>query len=164
MPVIILALFIGVPILEIAVFIKVGNIFGLWPTLAGIVATAIIGGAIIRIQGLATIDRARRSMEQGQPPVGEVFTGICLLLAGALLMTPGFLTDSIGFLLLVPAVRQSLGQWLVRKLLGGRNARVWVGGEEVIRPGHRAGKTPPDAIDVDFTEVPPGNGDRPADH
>lgn len=159
MPLILIVIFIGVPILEIALFIQAGDIFGLWPTLAAIVATAVIGGALIRAQGLATIGRARNSIDRGQAPVKEVFTGICLLVAGALLMTPGFLTDSIGFLLLVPPVRRSLGQWLVGKLISGKNARMWVNGEEVATPGQRRGTKPPDVIDVDFTEVPPGEGD-----
>jgi UPF0716 protein FxsA len=154
-------IFIGVPILEIALFIQAGDIFGLWPTLAAIVATAIIGGTLIRAQGLATIDRARRSVEQGQAPVHEVFTGLCLLLAGALLMTPGFLTDSVGFLLLVPPFRRSLGRWLMSVLFYGRNSRFWVNGEEVVTPGQRREGAPRDAIDVDFTEVPPNNGEAP---
>jgi UPF0716 protein FxsA len=154
-PLLLILIFIGVPILEIALFIQAGDIFGLWPTLAAIVATAIIGGALIRAQGLATIDRARRSVDQGQAPVHEVFTGICLLLAGALLMTPGFLTDSVGFLLLVPPFRRVLGQKLMEALFYGRKGRFWVNGEEVVPPGQWREESPRDAIDVDFTEVPP---------
>lgn len=158
MPLLLILIFIGVPVLEIALFIQAGDIFGLWPTLAAIVATAIIGGALIRAQGLAAIGRARHSLDQGQAPVREAFTGICLLLAGALLMTPGFLTDSVGFLLLVPPVRRLLGQWLMSALIYGRNSRMWVNGEEVSPPGQQRSDAPDDAIDVDFTEVPPGGG------
>lgn len=148
-------IFLGVPILEIAVFIQAGDIFGLWPTLAAIVATAILGGLIIRAQGLATIARARHNLDEGRAPVEEVFTGICLLVAGALLMTPGFLTDSVGFLLLVPPVRRSLGQWLMRSMMKGKNTRVWVDGEEIVTPSRKDGARPRDAIDVEFTDVPP---------
>ena len=155
MPLFLIIIFIGVPILEISLFIQAGDIFGLWPTLAAIVATAIIGGALIRAQGLATIDRARRSIDQGQAPVHEVFTGICLLLAGALLMTPGFLTDSVGFLLLIPPFRRVLGQKLIRALFSGRKGGVWVDGEEVVPPGPRRKESARDAIDVEFTEVHP---------
>lgn len=155
MPLILILIFIGVPIVEIALFIQAGDIFGLWPTLATIVATAIIGGALLRAQGLATINRARQSLGQGQAPVREVFTGICLLLAGALLMTPGFLTDGIGFLLLIPPVRRSLGQWLVGALIHGKSSRMWVNGEEVVTLGQQRSDPARDAIDVDFTEVPP---------
>jgi len=160
-PLFLILVFIGVPILEIALFIQAGDLFGLWPTLAAIVATAIIGGALIRAQGLATIARARHSLDQGQAPVQEVFTGICLLLAGALLMTPGFLTDSVGFLLLIPPVRRFLGQWLMQVLVYGKNSRMWVNGEEIVTPGQGRNKTDRDAIDVDFTEVPPDAIDPP---
>lgn len=155
MPLLLILIFIGVPILEIVVFIQAGDIIGLWPTIAAVVATAIIGGALIRAQGLATMDRARRSLDQGQAPVHEAFTGICLLLAGALLMTPGFLTDSVGFLLLIPPVRQSLGRWLLNTLFYGKRARFWVNGEEVASPNQRPGGASDKAIDVEFTEVPP---------
>lgn len=161
MPIILILIFVGVPVLEIAVFIQAGNIFGLWPTLAAILATAIIGGALIRAQGLATVARARQSLNQGQAPVREVFTGICLLLAGALLLTPGFLTDSVGFLLLIPPVRQVLGAWLLNTLVQRGNSRMWVNGEEIVTPDRRGGNAPRDAIDVDFTEVPPGDDTRP---
>jgi len=160
-PLILILIFIGVPILEIVVFIQAGDVIGLWPTIAAVVATAIIGGAIIRAQGLATMSRARRNLDQGQVPVQEVFTGICLLLAGALLMTPGFLTDSVGFLLLVPPIRRSLGRWLVDLLFYGRNTRFTVNGEEVVPPDRRTGEAPQDAIDVDFTEVPPEDAGNP---
>jgi UPF0716 protein FxsA len=142
------------------VFIQAGDIIGLWPTIAAVVATAIIGGALIRAQGLATMDRARRSLDQGQAPVHEAFTGICLLLAGALLMTPGFLTDSVGFLLLIPPVRHSLGRWLLNTLFYGKNARFWVNGEEVVSPNQRPGDAPGEAIDVEFTEVPPDDAGK----
>ena len=157
MPIILILIFVGVPVLEIAVFIQAGDIFGLWPTLAAIVATAIIGGALIRAQGMATVARARQSLDRGQAPVREVFTGICLLLAGALLLTPGFLTDSVGFLLLVPPAREVLGAWLLNMLMQRGKGRMWVNGEEIVTPGRRPEGTPRDAIDVEFTEVPPGD-------
>lgn len=160
MPIILILIFVGVPVMEIAVFIQAGDIFGLWPTLAAIVATAIIGGALIRAQGLATVARARQALDRGQAPVSEVFTGICLLLAGALLLTPGFLTDSVGFLLLVPPVRKVLGAWLLKALMHRGNSRMWVNGEEIVTPDRRPGGTPRDAIDVEFTEVPPDDDKR----
>jgi UPF0716 protein FxsA len=154
-PLILLLIFLGIPIIEIALFIQAGSLIGLWPTLAAIVATAIIGGAIIRAQGLAVLARARQSLDRNEPPVNEVFTGLCLLVAGALLMTPGFLTDSLGFLLLVPTVRRSLGKWLLSALLRSRNAHVWVDGEEIVTPEQRRrDEERRGAIDVDFTEVP----------
>jgi UPF0716 protein FxsA len=111
-----LALFmvmIVVPILEITVFILVGRYIGLWPTLACILLTALIGTVIIRFQGIGLIAAARKSIAAGEAPVGEVLQGLALLTAGALLITPGFITDTLGFLLLIPALRRRLAAGLV---------------------------------------------------
>ncbi len=160
--ILILSAFIGVPILEIAVFIKAGEIVGLWPTLAIVVLTAIIGAALLRAQGLATLARARHSLDRGELPVEEVFTGLCLLVAGAFLLTPGFVTDSLGFLLFLPPVRQAIGHFVLTRLARGRGARVdgeEVGGEEVTSPRNEPRGGDRDAIDVDYTEHdPPGRG------
>ena len=100
--------FVVTPLIEIALFIQVGGWIGLWPTLALIVLTAVAGTWILRLQGLGLLRRARDQLERGVPPVAEVFSGVCLIVAGALLLTPGFLTDAIGGLLLVPPVRALL--------------------------------------------------------
>ena len=111
-----LVAFILVPLAEIAVLIEVGGWLGLWPTLGLIVLTAVIGAWMLRHQGLAVLHRAQQQMQQGAPPVAEVFEGFCLVIAGALLLTPGFLTDSVGGLLLVPPVRKLLYQRVRRRL------------------------------------------------
>lgn len=111
-----LALFIGVPLIEVAVFIRVGGVIGVWPTIGLCLLTAAAGTGLIRWQGLGLLQTAQREMDAGRPPVLEVFAGICLLLAGALLLTPGFFTDAIGFLLLVPPVRVTLYKLLGRRL------------------------------------------------
>jgi UPF0716 protein FxsA len=109
---ILLAAFIGVPLLEIALFIQVGGWIGLGPTLALIVLTAVIGAWMLRLQGIGVLMRAQRQLAEGTLPVVEVFEGLCLVIGGALLLTPGFFTDAIGALLLVPAVRRALYQRL----------------------------------------------------
>ncbi|HRK96334.1 MAG TPA: FxsA family protein, partial [Rhodospirillales bacterium] len=101
MGLVLFAVMIVVPILEIAVFILVGRYIGLWPTLAGIVLTALIGTVIIRHQGIGLIAAARKSIAAGEAPIGEALQGLALLVAGALLITPGFITDTLGFLFLV---------------------------------------------------------------
>ncbi len=111
-----LALFtvmIVVPILEITVFILVGRYIGLWPTLACILLTALVGTVIIRFQGIGLIAAARKSIAAGEAPVGEVLQGLALFVAGALLITPGFITDTLGFLLLIPALRRRLAAGFV---------------------------------------------------
>ena len=102
MPLLILGLFIVIPIVEIAVFIEVGGRIGLWNTVAVVIITAMIGTWLLRSQGLKTLESARRNMERQVFPVAELFDGICLLLAGGLLLSPGFVTDAFGFLLFVP--------------------------------------------------------------
>ncbi len=101
-------LFIIIPLLELMVFSAVGGHLGLMNTLLLALLTAIIGGAIVRHQGMQTIQAVQSAMGRGQMPLGELFDGICLVAAGATLITPGFITDTIGFLLLIPAVRSAL--------------------------------------------------------
>jgi len=112
----ILLAFIGVPLIEIALFIQVGGFIGLWPTIAIVIATALAGTALIRRQGLNTLQRAQAEMEAQRLPVRELFDGICLIFAGAMLLTPGFLTDTVGFILLVPPLRALLGRYVWRVL------------------------------------------------
>ena len=137
MVILILLVLICVPLLEIAVFIEVGGIIGLWPTLALIVLTAVLGTWQLRAQGLTVLARARSLVERGELPARELFDGLCLLVAGAFLLTPGFVTDSIGALLFVPALRQALRRALGRYLAARTETRVFVDGREVHarRPG-----------------------------
>ena len=109
---ILFALFVGVPLLEIAVFVPVGGEIGLWPTLGAVVATALAGSVLLRVQGLSTLYRAREHLEQGELPVKELFDGVCLVFAGALLLTPGFVTDGVGLLLFLPPFRAAIRRGL----------------------------------------------------
>jgi UPF0716 protein FxsA len=109
-------IFLGVPILEIALFIQVGGLIGLWPTLAIVVLTAVAGTALMRLQGMSALERLRKSIAEGGDPVGPIAHGALILAAGMLLLTPGFFTDSIGLLLLVPAVRERVIAWGAARL------------------------------------------------
>ena len=100
-------IFVIVPIIEIAIFIQAGDWIGLGPTLVMIVLTAVVGVSLLRQQGLSTLYKAQEKMNQGEIPAMEMIEGIMLAVAGALLITPGFFTDTIGFLLLVPALRRN---------------------------------------------------------
>jgi UPF0716 protein FxsA len=104
-----------VPIGEIYVLIQVGSVIGALPTVGLVVATAALGTVLIRAQGLATIERMRESLDRGTLPAVELLEGVCLLVAGALLLTPGFITDALGFLVLVPALRRALVLGLVSR-------------------------------------------------
>ncbi|MFC2969994.1 FxsA family protein [Acidimangrovimonas pyrenivorans] len=112
------ALFVFVPLTEIALFIKVGGWLTLWPTLAIVIGTAMLGTALVKRQGMQTMEELRRSFSELDDPTAPLAHGAMILLSGALLVTPGFLTDTIGFLLLVPAVRRAIMRW------AGRNMRV----------------------------------------
>jgi UPF0716 protein FxsA len=158
MGIFLLAAFIGVPILEIAVFIKVGGLIGLWPTLAIVVLTAVAGTWALRAQGLATLARARTQIDRGELPTRELFDGACLLIAGALLLTPGFVTDFLGFLLFLPPVRDILRNLLAQHIKGRVETHVYVDGQEVHgtrrpggRPRGRPGKGP--VIEGDYDDV-----------
>ena len=105
---ILFALFIGVPILEISVFISVGEEIGLNLTLVIVILTAVAGTWMIKRQGLKTLYRLQDQFDQGQLPLREVFDGFFLLLAGALLLAPGFVTDGVGLLLLMAPFRNLL--------------------------------------------------------
>lgn len=103
-------IFVIIPLTEISLFIAVGREIGVLPTLLLCVFSAILGSVLLQQQGMATLLSARRAMEAGSMPLKEIFDGISLSLAGVLLMTPGFLTDAMGFALLIPAVRA----WILR--------------------------------------------------
>jgi UPF0716 protein FxsA len=120
----VLALFVAMPIIEIAVFIQAGELIGLWPTIGVVILTAILGTSLMRAQGLQTLARAQSQMDHGEMPIGAMFDGICILVAGVLLLTPGFVTDSLGFLMLVPPLRQLVGAKLIMKLVRSGTIRT----------------------------------------
>jgi UPF0716 protein FxsA len=100
-----LILLIGLPLLEIAVFIQVGDAIGLWPTLGAVVLGTMIGVSVVRAQGISVLGRLRSQVDAGQPPEREVFEAFCLVLAGLFILLPGFVTDSLGILLMLPPLR-----------------------------------------------------------
>ncbi|MEZ5841669.1 MAG: FxsA family protein [Hyphomicrobiales bacterium] len=149
-----------VPMAEIAVFVVVGSKIGVAATLALIVVTAIIGSILLRLQGFALLARIRDEVAANRLPGAELGHGVMLLIAGLLLLTPGFVTDTIGFLLFVPPVRDAIWRWFRDRL-----------DVEVIRPhgGPAAGFGSPrdpfgrgNVVDLDddefFREPPAGKG------
>jgi UPF0716 protein FxsA len=110
---VITALFLLIPIVEIFLLIQVGGIIGATWTILLVVLTAVIGVRLLKIQGVSTLTRAQKKMQTGQMPAQEMFEGMGLVVAGAFLLTPGFFTDTVGFLLMLPPTRA----WLVSKLV-----------------------------------------------
>ena len=106
MGLILLVIFIVIPLTELSIFITLGDYIGLWSTLILVFFTALIGSAILRHQGFEIIRRIRIHAYQGRLIADDMIEGLCLLVAGALLITPGFLTDSLGFALLVQPIRR----------------------------------------------------------
>ncbi len=137
-------LFLLVPLIEIGVFIEVGGLIGLLPTLGLILLTAALGTWQLRAQGLSTLARARRQMDQGQLPAQELYDGFCLIIAGALLLTPGFVTDAVGFALFVPAFRRLLRHFIAQRIRMRAEVRM-------RQDGNRGSST---IIDGEFREVP----------
>ena len=109
-------LFLFVPLVEIYFLIEIGDVIGAGFTIFMVVLTALIGAALVRYQGFTTLARAQNEMLNNRMPAMEVIEGALLLLAGALLMIPGFVTDALGFLLLIPPLRQ----WMVQRFLKKR--------------------------------------------
>lgn len=104
-------IFVAVPIIEISLFVTVGGVIGLWSTLAIVVLTAIIGTQLMRRQGLMTLGRLQTALAEGKNPTDPIAQGAMILIAGVLLLTPGFFTDAIGLLLLLAPVRVGLIRW-----------------------------------------------------
>ncbi|TYK65836.1 FxsA family protein [Colwellia echini] len=103
-------LFIIIPIIEITVIIHVGELIGVWPTVAIVILSAWLGAKFVRQQGIATLQSVQTKMAQGEMPSGEIVTGLMLLVSGVLLVTPGFVTDILGLSLLIPSVRAGIAK------------------------------------------------------
>ena len=112
---ILLIAFLAIPILEIYLLFQVGGIIGAGWTILIVIGTAVLGASLLRQQGLATWTRLNQSIAQGQLPPTVLVEGILLLLSGAFLLTPGFFTDGVGFLFLMPPVRKMLAAYLLRR-------------------------------------------------
>jgi len=140
--------FLLVPIIEIALFIQVGGIIGLWPTLAIVVLTAVLGTWLVKTQGRMALGQLQNSFQQLDDPTEPLAHGAMILVAGALLLTPGFFTDAIGFSLLMPPVRVAVFRFLSARITmtqfkmgsGTMQSRSYPGGQG-------------DVIDGDYEEV-----------
>tara|TARA_R100000750_G_scaffold17644_3_gene11653 strand:- start:17024 stop:17566 length:543 start_codon:yes stop_codon:yes gene_type:complete len=156
--------FLMVPLIEIALFVQIGGLIGLWPTLAVVVLTAIIGTWLVRAQGQVAMNNLRRSFSDLQDPSEPLAHGAMILVSGVLLLTPGFFTDAVGFALLLPPVRTAVFRWArqrvhVTQFQMGPNTQGPVHGDPAARG------RPGDVIDGEFTEIPkdkspnhPGSG------
>ncbi|MCZ6803229.1 MAG: FxsA family protein [Proteobacteria bacterium] len=113
-------LFLTIPLIEIMILIEIGRIVGAGYTIILVIGTAALGAALLRNQGLSTLAKVQSNMNQGNLPATEMIEGLMLLIAGALLLTPGFFTDIFGFLVLIPALRQRIAQTILTSFIQSR--------------------------------------------
>lgn len=114
---ILFVIFIVIPVIEITVLIEVGDQLGAFPTVALVILTAAIGASLVRSQGLQTLMSAQQKIQQGQQPGQEVIEGVMLAIAGIMLVTPGFVTDFLGLVLLLPFSRQFFARKLLERII-----------------------------------------------
>lgn len=150
-----LILFILIPIVEIGLFIQVGGWLGLWPTLGIVVLTAVIGTYLLRLQGMAELAKLQGSMQSGQNPVDPIANGALILVAGILLLTPGFFTDGVGFALLTPPVRAVVIKWAAAKFANSPNVVFTQPGQA---PPRDSG-----AVDADYVVLDDDDNVTPGD-
>ena len=110
-----LILFIIVPLFEMIVLIEVGSIIGAIPTVFLVVLTATVGIWLLKLEGMQTWARVQQKLAQGAIPETELLEGVMLIVGGALLLTPGFVTDTVGFICLLPGLRRPIARWMIRQ-------------------------------------------------
>lgn len=159
----IFVLLVAVPIIEIALFIELGGWVGLWPTIGLVIVTAILGAALLRAQGFAAMAKLQKSMAEGGDPRGPLAHGVMILIAGLLMLTPGFFTDSVGFSLLIPPIRSALIAWAGPRMAARATMRAHVhggfqagmGGGMRRRPENNANQSG-GPIDVEYEDLTDG--------
>ncbi len=152
-------LFIVVPIVELYVIIQVGQLIGLWPTLALLLADALLGSFLLRHQGRGAWRRFNQALAERRFPGREVADGLMIAVGGTLLLTPGFVTDIFGFLLLIPPTR-AIARRLVRTYAAHRFVVVGVGGNRGAPPRHESASRPYD-FDGSAEEIDPDDPQLP---
>tara|TARA_R110001592_G_scaffold346310_2_gene638840 strand:+ start:22338 stop:22964 length:627 start_codon:yes stop_codon:yes gene_type:complete len=159
MPIIFL-IFIIVPVIEMYLLIKVGAVIGGLYTIGLVLLTALIGVSLLKKQGLSTFMTAQQKMQTGQMPITEIAEGLMLAVAGALLLTPGFVTDTVGFILLTPVLRQHIAKQVFQSWM--KNAKQanftssthFYTNQEAFRQNYSEGNDKSDVIEGEFQELP----------
>lgn len=127
-----LIVLVGLPLFELYLLIEVGSFIGVLPTILLSIFTAILGGTLMRQQGISTAMRAQASMARGEVPAIEMIEGVVVFLAGFVLLFPGFLTDALGFLLLIPPVRRLMVLYFLKR--ARMMHPVQAGSKDVTKP------------------------------
>lgn len=167
MAIVVLLLFLMLPIAEIYVIVQVGGAIGIWPTLALLILDGFAGAALARSQGRTAWDRFNRALAEGRVPARETFDGAMIILGGALLLTPGFITDIVGFALLIPPTRDVL-RALTARLARRRVSFAWRVASPPPRPAGPQPRAPGRGYDYEGSarevteseaELPPADRD-----
>ena len=150
--------FIAVPLIEIGLFIQIGGAIGLWPTLLIVLITAFLGTFLVRTQGAMALGQLRSSFSEVRDPTEPLVHGAMILFAGALLLTPGFFTDAVGFALLIPGVRQAAFKAIRSRV----HMQSFQTGPDPFGNQPHPGQRPPgpgggDVIDGEFQEIDPSD-------
>lgn len=180
-----LLLILLLPILEIVGFIQVGDWIGAGPTIGLLALSAVVGVLLVRHRGLSSLSRAQAAAARGEAPIGTVLDGFCAVLAGILLIIPGFLSDILGLVLLIGPLRRGIGRWLLGRMGAGMPVFTMGGTAAGGRPGFGSGgfggtagrgfgepgfgpgdarraddpfRPAPGVIDADYQDVTPGEG------
>lgn len=143
--------FLAVPLIEIALFIQVGGAIGLGWTLAIVIVTAVVGTSLMRTQGAMALGQIKSSLSEIRDPTEPLVNGAMILFAGALLLTPGFFTDTIGFALLVPGIRKAAFEFLRSRVTVGGSVNVSGSFSQTRKQPHRPMSG--DVIDGEFHEL-----------
>jgi UPF0716 protein FxsA len=147
-------LFIAVPILELFVILQIGGLIGPWWTIALLIADSILGSMLMRSQGRAAWRRFNEAVQRGRPPAREVLDGVLIIFGGALLLTPGFVTDAVGLLFLLPPTRAVFRGLLVRRFAGRMIASATAGRSWPPRRPPRGYDVEGQATEVDPPRLP----------
>ncbi len=140
------SLFLLIPLLEIYLLIQVGGLIGAWPTVLLVVFTAVLGAMLLRHQGLYTLNKVQTAMGRGELPTMAMMEGMVLIVCGALLLTPGFFTDALGFAGLVPPLRQAM----IRGLLTRGVVSAMGGAYQQRHPYHDEHDSGPRTLDGEY--------------
>jgi UPF0716 protein FxsA len=158
MPLLLVVLFIAVPIAELAVIIQVGQAIGVWWTIAILVADSILGSLLMRSQGRAVWRRFNAALQAGRAPAREVADGVLVIFGGALLLTPGFLTDIFGLLFLLPPTRAVIRRLFLREAMRRITVTMAAGATMPRRGARREDDLGDDDLEGTASEADPRPG------
>lgn len=141
-------LFVMVPVAEISLLIRVGGTIGALNTIVFVIFTAVLGAYLVRQQGFSILAKLQEESNAGRVPAMQIAEGVALLFAGAVLLTPGFITDAIGFSLLVPPIRQGIIAWFIKRGITGKGGFSYTQGAK----GPPGPHIRPDVLEGEYSE------------